>query len=325
MKIKLLAAMCLVTTCAWSQELPYSLSVLNESYNELSESASAVDNEVWDDPYVILPLDFEFQLMDEVMSEILIAGPGGQVVNYLMQDSVHFLAPYLADLMDAGYDSTSISPILYKTEGNPGSRIFKLEYRNTGFYNEWAESETFDNRVSFQLWLYEGTNVIEYRFGENAVTQSTLVHFVGAPLIGIGSKADVIGNGGWENFWLLHGDPLAPQIFNLQNPFETPPLLDSEPPAGTVYRFSPLFAGIKDSASEPVVQFYPTLVQNQITITLNDDNTSVHILDMSGKLILSQTIQRGSNLIDLSSLPGGQYILQIKGDKSDVIQRITKL
>ncbi|MFM9984506.1 MAG: T9SS type A sorting domain-containing protein [Flavobacteriales bacterium] len=315
----------LISFSAYSQEMPYALTVLNEDYIELSEAGSVVNNDVWDDPEATLPLGFQFQIMDEVITDVLLVGPGGQIISMIKQDSVHFFAPYLADLMDAGYDSTSISPLLYATEGNPGSRIFKMEYRNSGFYAEWQESGTFDNRISFQMWLYEGSNVIEYRFGENTVTQGTLVHFTGAPLIGIGSNADATGNGGWEYFWLLYGDPLAPQIFNLQSQFEMPLLLDAEPPAGTVYRFSPLFTNVNDSPSEPIASIYPTLVQNQLTINLKNDQTSANILDMSGKLILSQTIQRGSNLIDLSSLASGQYIIQIKGEESNVIQRITKL
>lgn len=324
MKKLLFASILFLQFAAYSQELPYALTVLNEDYNELSEAGSAVDNQVWDDPDIILPLGFEFQIMDEVITDILIAGPGGQIVSYLKQDSIHFLAPYLADLMDAGYDSISISPILYTTEGNEGSRIFKLEYRNSGFYNEWFESGTFDNRVSFQMWLYEGTNVIEYRFGENLVTQGTLVHFVGAPIIGIGSNADASGNGGWENFWVLHGDPLAPEIYNLQSPFEMPPVLNSEPAEGTVYRFSPLFAAVEDGQVAPLVQVFPTLVQDRLTIRTALNQTNAQIFDLSGKLISSQLIQRGTKSVDISALASGQYIVRIEGENEVYNQRITK-
>lgn len=311
---------------AFSQEMPYALTVLNESYNELSEAGSAVNNELWDDPEIILPLGFEFQLMDEVITDILIAGPGGQIISWVEQDSVNFLAPYLADMMDAGNDSTSLSPILYTTEGNPGSRIFKLEYRNAGFYAEWQESGTFDNRISFQMWLYEGTNVIEYRFGENLVTQGTLVHFVGAPIIGIGSQADASGKGGWENFWLLTGDPLNPEIYNLQSQFEIPPLLNSEPPAGTVYHFAPLFAGVDETSGNksPFARIYPTLVSDQISVNLELNQSIARILDLSGRVISEHLIQRGINQIDLSALANGQYFVQITGGDEIINQRITK-
>lgn len=310
---------------AYTQEMPYALTVLNEDYNELSEAGSVVGGEVWDDPQATLPLGFQFQIMDEVISDILLVGPGGQIVSNIKQDSVHFMAPYLADLMDVGYDSVSISPLLYATEGNPGSRIFKLEYRNVGFYAEWQESGTFDNRISFQMWLYEGTNVIEYRFGENLVTQGTLVHFAGAPLIGIGSNADAVGKGGWENFWILYGDPLAPQISNLQSQFEMPLVLDSEPPAGTVYRFSPLFTNVNENNTTAFTGIYPTLVHSQLTINWDNDQTMVSVLDISGKLISTHSIQRGINQLDLSGLSSGQYIIHIAGEDTNIKQRITKL
>jgi hypothetical protein len=310
---------------SFSQEMPYTLTVLNEDYTELSEAGSVVGGEVWDDPQATLTLGFEFQIMDEVISEIILVGPGGQIVSNIKQDSVHFMAPYLADLMDVGYDSVSISPLLYTTEGNPGSRIFKLEYQNAGFYAEWQESGTFDNRISFQMWLYEGTNVIEYRFGENLVTQGTLVHFAGAPLIGIGSNADTVGEGGWENFWILNGDPLAPQISNLQSQFELPLVLDSEPPAGTVYRFSPLVTKVNENNAPAVSVIYPTLVNSQLSINWDNDKTMASILDISGKMISTHSIQRGINQLDLSALSSGQYIIHIVGDDANIKQRFTKL
>lgn len=51
--------------------------------------------------------------------------------------------------------------IRYERTGSAGSRILKIEFNKLSFFN----GGNFE--LKFQVWLYEGTNVIEFRYGDD--------------------------------------------------------------------------------------------------------------------------------------------------------------
>ncbi|MFN0032152.1 MAG: T9SS type A sorting domain-containing protein [Flavobacteriales bacterium] len=310
---RLLAAATIVASLAThAQEMPYTFSVLNEEYTELSEAVSAVDNETWDDPNSFVPIGFYFQLIDETINSLYLTAPGSQIISTALQDSVHFLQPYLADIIDVGYDTAAISPIRYATEGPVGSRIFRMEWSNVGFYNEWEELDTTTNRISFQMWLYEGTNVIEYRFGENTVDSPILVHFAGGPLIGLGTNAP--NGGGWESLWLLNGDPAAPTVELYADLKSMPPTLDGEPASGTVYRFTPTFVHTDEASVEQQLSVYPTQADEILNIHWRGKQTTVQIHNAIGQQVCSHQMIHGIQQIDIASLGSGFYTIEVIGD-----------
>ena len=69
--------------------------------------------------------------------------------------------------MDRGADTyIGVSPISYATEGEAGSQIFKLQYKNAGFLGEEPDtSGLLPSSINFQIWFYEGSNDIEIHFG----------------------------------------------------------------------------------------------------------------------------------------------------------------
>ncbi|MEI6653276.1 MAG: choice-of-anchor D domain-containing protein, partial [Verrucomicrobiota bacterium] len=65
----------------------------------------------------------------------------------------NFIAPFWADLVKG-----SGSSILYATRGSAPNRVFILQYQDMEEYGNAA------GKASFQVWLYEGSNSIEFQF-----------------------------------------------------------------------------------------------------------------------------------------------------------------
>ncbi|MEZ4800124.1 MAG: hypothetical protein R2809_10190 [Flavobacteriales bacterium] len=73
------------------------------------------------------------------------------------------MVPYLSDVMNAS-ETEVVSEINYQVDGEEGSRIVKVEWKNVGFYDEFAANGTFNNITNFQLWIYETDNSFDFRF-----------------------------------------------------------------------------------------------------------------------------------------------------------------
>ena len=97
--------------------------------------------------------------------------------NYLTTGS-----PIFEDLCDRAFnpntdnegDPGGISPISYTTTGIAGSRICKIQVSNAGFYGENNQNGTSVSFINYQLWLYETTNDIEFRYGSVSIQTPSL-------------------------------------------------------------------------------------------------------------------------------------------------------
>jgi hypothetical protein len=314
MKTLLLAASCLFITGLNAQTLPYSFSVLNEPYQPLTDTISVNAGEIWDDPEYFMPIGFTIQVIDEAWTQMLITAPGSLVIGDFSADSIHVLIPVLEDICDVGLSTgTSSSPISYKVDGTPGEQIFKLEWSNVGFYDEYAASNTNFNTFSFQLWLYEGTNVIEYRFGPSAVKGSNLFQF-GGPMSAICEDFVNGQNNEWQNLWYTSGVPASPtiELMDISN-FKSIVPLNDLPPSGTVFHFGPLFVNQEEITAKGM-KVFPTAADDEIWIqTPAHSDATAQLFDLGGKAIAQYRIQDGLQRIDVSQLPQGIYFIHIQG------------
>jgi hypothetical protein len=300
-------------TLANAQEFPYPFEVLNEPYVDLVEPISVSGNELWDDPEYIVPIGFEFQLFDSPISQLYILPPGSQIVNSLSQKTTELLFPYLSDIMNASIDE-AVSPISYLLDGTEGSYIFKLEFKNVGFYSEYESLGTFANTTNFQVWLYQGSNVIEYRFGENTIKSGNLIHIFGnGPLVGMGQQVALDGSS-WSGFWSLTGDPSNPTITAIPTGtqfFTSEQILSGEPLSGTVYRFGTLPTSIEEEETTATTELkiWPTLATTEIHFNAKEGEEYI-IYDMVGKQVYQGKATSTVETINVSNLPPGQYILK---------------
>ena len=75
------------------------------------------------------------------------------------------------------------------------------------------------------------------------------------------------------------------------------------------------------SASE--IKLYPNPAKDKLYLKSNEQNLNVQILDITGRIVLSNTIT-GSDPIDISSLKNGIYFLQAKGKKVYPTEKLIK-
>jgi Secretion system C-terminal sorting domain len=301
-----------------AQEFPYPFEVLNEPYADLVEPVSLSGNELWDDPEYQVPIGFDFQLFDSQISELYILPPGSQIVGSISQKTTELLFPYLSDIMNASIDE-AVSPISYLLDGTEGSYIFKLEFKNVGFYSEFEAQGTFGNTTNFQVWLYQGSNVIEYRFGDNTIKSGNLIHFFGnGPLVGLGQQVALDGSS-WAGFWTLAGDPSNPTVSAIPTGtqfFTAEQVLSGEPLSGTVYRFGTLPTSIEEEQTTASIelQVWPTLATTEIHFNAKEGEEYI-IYNMLGKQVYQGIATSTIETVNVSNLAAGQYILKTETGK----------
>ena len=297
-----------------AQGFPYVLTVDQAAYTPLENAISANNGEVWDDLDILTPLGFNFQLWSQNTASIFwygeltafnVAGLPGATTSPL-------ILTYGTDLIDRGSGSgTSVSPISYKTEGAPGSRVFKMEWENAGFFDD--ESGTaFTN---LQVWLYEGSNDIELRFGPTQINDQQVFADFSGPMIGFMDQYN-FANDVFQNLYYLTGPIDHPSIqsinmINIDTLYNT---LNEAPDSGLVYRFSQVVAVEDPAKPAHIVQVYPSPVQDILTIKMEDQPETqglYTITDPSGRALRSGNITTEQTQVNVSGLPGGMYFVQV--------------
>ncbi|MFM8492255.1 MAG: T9SS type A sorting domain-containing protein [Bacteroidota bacterium] len=301
----------------------YTFSLQSSPYTALS-NPTPLTTATWDDPSLTVTLPFPFQVFGRSASQLVFDGLGGELfaVDAMTQDTLPLIGPYAMDLIDRGYNTgTMLSPISYKTEGSAGSRIFKLEWKEAGSYDE-ADSLMTTNaemHISLQMWLYEGSNRIEFRFGANNISNPAL--FYG------GEDGAIVGLGAFNQAGdlvlseLLSGAATAPQLQS----GGLPQPLTGTPAPNSVYRFNPpgSSTGLFELGLSQQLIAYPNPTQDGIWIrnigTRNiapSHGSRAFILDLQGRSIVDfdvQTSTASAQWVDLSALPSGLYLLRVEG------------
>jgi len=301
----------------------YTFSLQSSPYTALS-NPTPLTTATWDDPSLTVTLPFPFQVFGRSASQLVFDGLGGELfaVDAMTQDTLPVIGPYAMDLIDRGYNTgTMLSPISYKTEGSAGSRIFKLEWKEAGSYDEADSLMTTNSEmhISLQMWLYEGSNRIEFRFGANNITNPAL--FYG------GEDGAIVGLGAFNQAGnlvlseLLSGAATAPQLQS----GGLPQPLTGTPAPNSVYRFNPpgSSTGLFELGLSQQLIAYPNPTQDGIWIrnigTRNiapSHGSRAFILDLQGRSIVDfdvQTSTASAQWVDLSALPSGLYLLRVEG------------
>ena len=292
------------------------------------QNATLLTDFVWDDPNLLIPFDFPFVLFDSAYSQLYINGEiglGGILTPDLLYEEADIfplLIPYGEDLIDLGdFEAvpTAQSPISYLVEGDiVGSRILKVEWRNAGFF----DSDDAQNTINFQMWLYEGSNLIEYRYGPNNIIDPAVYGNGPGPVVGllggINETEDTL-----LTPYLLVGDPLDPIVLTEVDITEDTIALNATIPAGTVYRFGTVLPTSTVELTEPSLAIYPNPTSG--LVELRPRNTvairELLLIDTNGRTIGRYPPVR---TLDLSALPNGIYTILARGDTATAQHRIIK-
>jgi hypothetical protein len=196
-----------------------------------------------------------------------------------------------------------------------------------GFYEDWAANGTYTNTTSFQLWLYENSNIFEFHYGPSNIPNPNVVHMFGAPAAAFVENLNQNSGFEWDGFWSVSGNTDTPAITSLipndilmAQGIPSNALLNGEPAEGTVYRFAPTFINVEEN-SLATFDVFPNPTSGLLNVFNPTQQSLVaQILSADGKVIQIETLTSGRNAIQTSELSSGFYLLRINGSCTSFIK-----
>ena len=235
--------------------------------------------------------------------------------------------PYSSDLVDAGQvtgEHTSI--VSHKTTGVAPDRVFHMQWSDCAFKQEVSASNTVENRVSFQIRVYEGSNDVAIHYGPQNFDGIASLHGENdGPSIGVYANLNT-STSQFENYWIVGGETNDPQPLwgdpdiandNSYNP------LNANPANGTLYHFSTSSVGL-ETVETATVQCYPNPVQTELFLTIDQAlvGSNFELVNVTGQTVLNGRFQSAQLVLDVSGLPSGMYFLRGKAGSSVITERI---
>ena len=305
----------------------YNFSVSTGTYTDLTDATSVNDGMTWDDPTFEIPIGFNFKLFDVPMEKIGVfpmAG-SGSVISFdnHITGTVPVIMCYYSDLVDRGYvfdtpSSGSLSPISYKLEGGLGSRIFKIEWKNAGFYREFNDDNESSDFVNFQIWLYEGNNDIEFHYGSSSISYPELSFGAKGVSVALYPKFDRANRIPAADGVILTGNPYDPDI---QTGFNVG--FNKTIPDGIIYKFTYQVSGV-ESMEDSKLTIYPNPVEDVLSFDVKDGDWTRYefsVVDLLGNIIMNLT---ESNQINVSDLTSGVYFLKMQSAEGYSMHKFIK-
>lgn len=322
MKTKLFGLMLFFVVVVNAQN-DYEFTVFNEPYSDLVGATSLNSGQPFDDPVYTVPIGFTFTAAGNSFDTIYFPENGfgaelNSIINFEMGTST-FIIPLAQDIvsrMDAGGNVSS--DISYLTVGTAGSRILKIGWTNVGFFDD----STTEDFMNFQVWIYEGSNALEFRYGVNAIN-NPLESFEeeSGPIVAFAPLFDNNEAVFLADAYILSGDPANPDVLVFSGEEDGNGALIGAIPDGTVYRFTPVILSTQDFSAVTLTLF-PNPVINNFSIHSNKSINSVMLTNSLGQIIF-QVANQTQN-INISEIPAGIYFITIKTDKSELTKRIIK-
>jgi Secretion system C-terminal sorting domain len=315
-----LISLILLTLAGRSQT--YFFSVSQEPFEPIGTGFPLTEG-IWDDPGYEVPIGFEFQLFDDVVTT-LVANEfftGGAVANDLSGSTASIIQVYGPDIIDRGYETGgSMSAILFKTTGTAGDRVFTQEWYNVGFWNGELVNNVYVDYIHFQLKLYEASGDIVFHFGPSSITNPQLDYEDNpGPGLGIVKNLDLFSGLSAEETLLLTGNPSSPTVVTeIADVY-----LNGSIPENTVYRFSRNPTAVKDpSRPQPGEYFYPNPTSGNLSIKadlMGDVTFPISVFNANGQM--TKTIS-GMDDLSFADMPSGMYELRIPTTDGIKVQRI---
>jgi len=308
----------MVTAGLWvnAQDLPYTFTTTTAVYQEFSDGISINQGQTWDDPEWVVPIGFDFEYMDLTFNSLFFGGLDGYGGELLLGDvngtSFQQLMPYFQDLVDGGYfdDTPSESPVSYRVTGQPGSRVFWLQWSNVAFYNE---DPPHPMRINFQLRLYEGSNIIHFHYGPNANLDVTVIQDYNGIVIGMSKDLDM-NELTTEAIWALSGTPEnpTPVAYTTLENFYSGTHLTTSPSPNTQYVFDPAMVSVSEQDREDV-KVYPTAVIGNLNVVLPGNVPGrMRITDNTGRLLADEAVRPGYQQFSTDHWSTGHYIVTVQ-------------
>jgi len=302
---------------ASSQAQSYTFEELTGAYSDL-QGSTIIENANYDDD------SFHFiDLEGETISLYGLDFDFGGITTFVIQalgnvridnDSSAILLDGLRSLEINSIDGTS--QLSYLFDGEPGSYVIKTEWKNHTLL-----SGDEGNFFNFQIWVYQETGVIEFRYGPRSDDNALGVTEENGPYIGIAYAPD--------NFFFYYEKLwLSGEIDDLQIEEDPNTLFDTMlgiPAEGTIYRFSPTFLSAHFASGKEELKHF-TIAPNPASASiliqgLPEPITRLFIMDLQGRVIAQYA---ESDQIDVSSLDSGIYMILVETQSYRGVKRFVK-
>jgi len=317
---------------SFAQFAGYQVEIFQEEYNDLISATEVSDSsDQWDDPIYEMPIGFLTEILGYVTNTLSTAGaPGGALLNtsdYSGDEGAGGFLFYLADLIDQGASGGEYSPISYITEGEPGNQIFKLEFKNAGFYGDYIYPDTIASFINVQFWLYEADGSWESRIGPNLIVNpENLFEYNNGPIVGM-----VLFDTADQDVVYLVNDQVDPAVIDTISYGNDYLVGIQSPEENTVIRFSRVISSVSNSKTLTGISLFPTLSRSQIQVNIDNDEInldelSIRIYDLTGRIFYeNKSIESGQISVPVEHLTAGQYYLSVQSKKEHKTIPIVKI
>lgn len=286
-KLFTLVLLCIAAYASFAQPVYYQFKKSTGTYTDLLFPNIILTGN-WDDTLVQFKTPFTFRFFTtNVNDSIQVDDYGGVYFNNVNNG---FFDAFGVDMISRGLNKSTIS---YQTEFTAPNRILKIQYRNVGFF---ADKPALTDSMNFQIWIYETSNIIEYRYGPGSVKTASYDGETGA-YVDVADPLNVTAN-----YVGLKGDPANPTV-NTDGTMLTP--LTGTPPNGTIYRFTPsqFRTGITPASHPSFCN-----VSGTVRVPEGISFTAIKVFSSNGALV-AETTQRE---LSLSTLSQGVYLIQVE-------------
>jgi len=328
MKMKqILLCLFVTSTGSFAQEVNYYFEQFTQEYTDLSNPTSVNNNLIWDDPGYTIPVGFEYNLFNNTSNQIVFNYDLGGIIDTQCHESIAIIAS-TADLADRAYeedqyeDNTgtegSLSPISYQLDNSDNSKVFKLEWNNAGFY----EDDENNYYMNLQLWIYEGSDVIEIHYGPSNVPD--YFYTWEEDVCGLSEYDWNTGTG--QSYVVEEGeDGYQFGAVNFDDYNWEPNFFTSAPENGTVFRFYPEYA-IGMYELESTIKIHPNPAADFLSIE-NDEQLPMEyqVVSLDGRILKTGTSSEQKIQIDLSDLNTGMYFVRGTKNGNNFTKTISKI
>jgi len=293
----------------------YTFSKLTNTYTDLPGLTSVHNNQPWEKHSVKNGADFTytlpFNLKVNGINYKFLAFDGANLFLHSMNGSeieMYATGIFVCD-KSATNATTSVSPVGYKVEGATGNRIFKMQFKNVGSSVEKYFYFANTYYLNVQIWLYEGSNVIEYRIGDHNLSTYNYPNEEPYTNFGFGGEPS-----SGTFVCMLYDDAQNPLLGEYTDSSQV--TLDNYgftgyPASGTVFRFTPATnASIHDNLFD-TVKVYPNPTTDYLFFDHLTETKQYTIYNVNGKMVKKGMISEEHNVISVSEIPSAVYLLQI--------------
>lgn len=293
-----------------SAQFAYSFTQTTDVYTSLDPAKKTVVAYAWTDPfdYVITkPFGMNFFGIRCDHSQFDINSKG----------EVYFTGYFSGDYLYAsglGTDTYGIvdfepSEVSYQIDTVASERVLKVQFDSIGIDFE-SGHHSF---ISFQIWMYEKSQAIEFRYGPDSILPS------------LGNQMR-IGLFDWNLHTLnsveLYGDPASPTLDS--GIYEAGPSITGYPANGTVYRFTPVSTSVN---SVSAIDNSTKVIYNpeQQTIQINSTKTIkwYEIYNLSAQIIFHSDNVDALNLsLSVGNYPKGIYLVKTASATGIAVNKI---